>query len=63
MFSNILIALDTWRQNRYNELASGCSAVGSAPALGAGCRRFKSCHSDQSAVPAANVAVSAANFL
>ena len=24
----------------------GCSAVGSAPALGAGCRRFKSCHSD-----------------
>ena len=25
---------------------SGCSAVGSAPALGAGCRRFKSCHSD-----------------
>ena len=27
---------------------SGCSAVGSAPALGAGCRRFKSCHSDQS---------------
>ena len=26
---------------------SGCSAVGSAPALGAGCRRFESCHSDQ----------------
>ena len=26
---------------------SGCSAAGSAPALGAGCRRFKSCHSDQ----------------
>ena len=25
---------------------SGCSAVGSAPALGAGCRRFESCHSD-----------------
>ena len=25
---------------------TGCSAVGSAPALGAGCRRFKSCHSD-----------------
>ena len=29
----------------YNAI-SGCSAVGSAPALGAGCRRFKSCHSD-----------------
>ena len=29
---------------------SGCSAVGSAPALGAGCRRFESCHSDFSAV-------------
>ena len=27
----------------------GCSAVGSAPALGAGCRRFESCHSDQRA--------------
>ena len=27
--------------------SSGCSAVGSAPALGAGCRRFESCHSDQ----------------
>ena len=25
---------------------SGCSAAGSAPALGAGCRRFESCHSD-----------------
>ena len=24
----------------------GCSAVGSAPALGAGCRRFESCHLD-----------------
>lgn len=30
------------------ELAStGCGAVGSAPALGAGCRGFKSLHSDQ----------------
>ena len=28
-------------------IVSGCSAVGSAPALGAGCRRFESCHSDQ----------------
>ena len=26
---------------------SGCSAVGSARALGARCRRFESCHSDQ----------------
>ena len=26
---------------------SGCSAVGSAPALGAGCRGFESLHSDQ----------------
>ena len=26
---------------------SGCSAAGSAPALGAGCREFKSLHSDQ----------------
>ena len=26
---------------------TGCSAVGSAPALGAGCRGFKSLHSDQ----------------
>ena len=49
-------------------ILSGCSAVGSAPALGAGCRRFESCHSDQmkssandfvcgtfSFIPAANV--------
>ena len=27
-------------------LIAGCSAAGSAPALGAGCRRFESCHSD-----------------
>gem|GEM_PF-1723452 len=27
--------------------SSGCSAVGSAPALGAGCRGFESLHSDQ----------------
>ena len=26
---------------------SGCGAVGSAPALGAGGRTFKSCHPDQ----------------
>ena len=50
---------------------SGCSAVGSAPALGAGCRRFESCHSDQtkssvnsfvfgtfSFIPAVNVPIS-----
>ena len=30
---------------------SGCSAVGSAPALGAGCRRFESCHSDHQRRP------------
>ena len=29
---------------------SGCSAVGSAPALGAGCRGFESRHSDQNAI-------------
>ena len=33
---------------------SGCSAVGSAPALGAGCRVFESPHSDQ-IKPEANV--------
>ena len=27
---------------------SGCSAAGSAPHLGCGCRRFDSCHSDHS---------------
>ena len=32
--------------NEFN-IFSGCSAVGSAPGLGPGCRRFKSCHSDQ----------------
>ena len=30
-----------------NIIKSGCSAVGSAPALGAGCRGFESLHSDQ----------------
>ena len=29
-----------------NQYFSGCSAVGSARALGARCRRFESCHSD-----------------
>ena len=28
-------------------ILTGCGAVGSARALGARCRRFKSCHSDQ----------------
>ena len=32
---------------RYVFHLSGCSAVGSAPALGAGCREFESRHSDQ----------------
>ena len=26
---------------------SGCSAVGSVPGLGPGCRRFESCHPDE----------------
>ena len=30
---------------------SGCSAAGSAPALGAGCREFKSLHSDHNRTP------------
>ena len=43
---NIMIA--HYNFNKYNSITiSGCSAAGSAPALGAGCRRFKSCHSDQ----------------
>ena len=29
-------------------MISRCSAGGSAPALGAGCRRFESCHLDHS---------------
>ena len=36
----------SWITGRSKYL-SGCSAAGSAPALGAGCRRFESCHSDQ----------------
>ena len=39
------------RGNQANECIkqiSGCGAVGSALALGARCRRFESCHSDQS---------------
>ena len=36
-----------WEQSFLKLNISGCSAVGSAPALGAGCRRFESCHSDQ----------------
>ena len=31
---------------QFHNFISGCCAVGSAPALGAGCRRFESCHSD-----------------
>lgn len=27
-------------------VATGCSAVGSVPGLGPGCRRFESCHPD-----------------
>ena len=29
-----------------NQCFSGCSAVGSVPGLGPGCRRFESCHPD-----------------
>ena len=36
---------DDHKQNNFIKI-SGCSAVGSAPALGAGCRGFKSLHSD-----------------
>ena len=35
------------RQKLKIKIKSGCSAVGSAPALGAGCRGFESLHSDQ----------------
>ena len=36
-----------YRFPQLNYYLSGCSAVGSAPALGAGCREFESRHSDQ----------------
>ena len=46
--------LDFSGENRYNkkqseisDFLSRCSAVGSAPALGAGCREFESLHLDQ----------------
>ena len=39
-------ALGEYAQPDKNQI-TGCSADGSAPALGAGCRRFESCHSDQ----------------
>ena len=42
--------LDHMLDHSYNHFISGCSAVGSAPALGAGCREFKSPHSDQNSV-------------
>ncbi len=35
------------QRERVKKEAPGCSAVGSAPALGAGCRVFESPHSDQ----------------
>ena len=31
-----------------NQSFPGCSAVGSVPGLGPGCRRFESCHPDKS---------------
>ena len=39
------------RINAISKRISRCSAVGSAPALGAGCRRFESCHLDQMKSP------------
>ena len=39
--------LDHMFDHSYNHFISGCSAVGSAPALGARCREFESPHSDQ----------------
>ena len=43
-----LVARQLWENtpSRIKNSITGCSAVGSAPALGAGCRRFESCHSD-----------------
>ena len=43
-----LVARLLWENttSRIKNSITGCSAVGSAPALGAGCRRFESCHSD-----------------
>ena len=43
------------RKQRYKKKVdikiSRCSAGGSAPALGAGCRRFESCHLDHNRTP------------
>ena len=41
-------SLAQFRNNRSKFIISGCGAVGSAPALGAGGRTFKSCHPDHS---------------
>ena len=48
-----LVARLLWENtpSRINNSITGCSAVGSAPALGAGCRRFESCHSDHAECP------------
>ena len=46
-FKNLFLLVDFFLLSCYNTPCSGCSAVGSAPGLGPGCRRFKSCHSDQ----------------
>ena len=43
-------ALGEYAQPDKNQI-TGCSADGSAPALGAGCRRFESCHSDHAECP------------
>ena len=46
-FENLILSVDFFAFPCYNTSCSGCSAVGSAPGLGPGCRRFKSCQSDQ----------------
>ncbi len=38
---------DMWGENPHPSLHPGVAQFGRAPALGAGCRMFKSCHLDQ----------------
>ena len=41
----------------FTSILSGCSAVGSAPALGAGCREFEPLHSDHKKSNTAGIAL------
>ena len=50
-------------QSNNNLILSRCGAVGSAPALGAGCRRFKSCHLDHTECSYSNREVFCKNTL